>query len=163
MIRDKFNELINIIFEKTKDFYKDNLISFIVFGSCGRDTPTNESDIDILIILNEINFNRMKRMKIFYENVEKKIENEIKNYEKYNINTYISPIIRSKEEVKYGSPLYIEMILGVKIIYDKDNFFKNYLKRLENKLNKLKSSKKNGYWGFLYQLKNILKKMQSRL
>jgi len=87
----------------------------------------------------------MKRMKIFYENVEKKIENEIKNYEKYNINTYISPIIRSKEEVKYGSPLYIEMILGVKIIYDKDNFFKNYLKRLENKLNKLKSSKKNGY------------------
>ncbi|NLI56594.1 nucleotidyltransferase domain-containing protein [bacterium] len=163
MIRDKFNELINIIFEKTKDFYKDNLISFIVFGSCGRDTPTNESDIDILIILNEINFNRMKRMKIFYENVEKKIENEIKNYEKYNINTYISPIIRSKEEVKYGSPLYIEMILGVKIIYDKDNFFKNYLKRLENKLNKLKSSKKNGYWIFLYQLKNILKKMQSRL
>ena len=146
MIRDKFNELINIIFEKTKDFYKDNLISFIVFGSCGRDTPTNESDIDILIILNEINFNRMKRMKIFYENVEKKIENEIKNYEKYNINTYRSPIIRSKEEVKYGSPLYIEMILGVKIIYDKDNFFKNYLKRLENKLNKLKSSKKNGYW-----------------
>ena len=155
MIRDKFNELINIIFEKTKDFYKDNLISFIVFGSCGRDTPTNESDIDILIILNEINFNRMKRMKIFYENVEKKIENEIKNYEKYNINTYISPIIRSKEEVKYGSPLYIEMILGVKIIYDKDNFFKNYLKRLENKLNKLKSSKKK--WLLRFIKKELIK------
>jgi len=82
-------------------------------------------------------------MKIFYENIEKKIENEIKNYEKYNINTYISPIIRSKEETKYGSPLYIEMILGAKIIYDKDTFFRNYLK---NELKKLKSFKKNGYW-----------------
>ncbi|HOC53261.1 MAG TPA: hypothetical protein PKJ39_06000 [Caldisericia bacterium] len=82
-------------------------------------------------------------MKIFYENIEKKIESEIKEYEKYNINTYISPIIRSKEETKYGSPLYIEMILGAKIIYDKDTFFRNYLK---NELNKLKSSKKNGYW-----------------
>lgn len=35
------------------------------------------------------------------------------------------------------------MILGAKIIYDKDNFFRDYLK---NELNKLKSSKKNGYW-----------------
>ncbi len=85
-------------------------------------------------------------MKIFYENIEKKIESEIKEYEKYNINTYISSIIRSKEEIKYGSPLYIEMILVAKIIYDKDNFFRDYFKKLENKLNKLKSSKKNGYW-----------------
>lgn len=49
MIREKFGELINLIFEKTKSFYKENLVSFVVFGSCGKGTPTNESDIDLLI------------------------------------------------------------------------------------------------------------------
>ncbi|MBC7194282.1 MAG: nucleotidyltransferase domain-containing protein [Caldisericia bacterium] len=53
MIREKFDELIYLIFEKTKSFYKENLISFVVFGSCGKGTPTNESDIDLLIYKKE--------------------------------------------------------------------------------------------------------------
>jgi predicted nucleotidyltransferase len=146
VIREKFDELINLIFEKTKEFYKENLVSFVVFGSCGRGTPTNESDIDILIILNEIKINRLKRMEEFYQNIEKEIEDKIKNLKNYSIDTFISPIIRSKDEVLYGSPLYIEMLRGVKIVYDKDNFFNDYLKKLDEKLKELKSIRKNGYW-----------------
>lgn len=146
MIREKFDELISLIFEKAKEYYKENLISFVVFGSCGRGTPTNESDIDILIVLNEIKLNRLKRMEEFYQNIEKKIEDKIKNLKNYSIDTFISPIIRSKDEVLYGSPLYIEMLRGVKIVFDKDNFFSNYLKNLNEKLKELKYINKNGYW-----------------
>jgi len=37
------------------------LVSFVVFGSCGRGTPNPESDIDILIILKEAPSSRLRK------------------------------------------------------------------------------------------------------
>lgn len=146
MIREKFDELINLIFEKTKSFYKENLISFVVFGSCGRGTPSNESDIDLLIVLNRASKGRLNRNLEFYKNIEIFVEDEIKKLKKYGIDTYISPIIKTKDEVFYGSPIFLEMTEKVKIIFDKDNFFKNYLKELEKKMKKYGTKKINDHW-----------------
>ncbi|MGB9749828.1 MAG: nucleotidyltransferase domain-containing protein [Caldisericia bacterium] len=146
MIREKFNEIIYKIFEKTLSFYKDNLISFVVFGSCGRETPNNESDIDLLIILNNTPRGRINRNLEFYKNVEILLEDELKNLRKFGIDTYISPIIKTKEEVFYGSPIFLEMTEKVKIIFDKDEFFKNYLKELKKKMTKYGTKKIKDYW-----------------
>lgn len=146
MIREKFNEIIELFFYKTKEYYKENLVSFVIFGSCGRETPNPESDIDILIILENAPTGRIKRNQEFYENVEKNLEDKIKSYKNYGINTFISPLIRTKDEVLYGSPLYIDMLEGVKIFYDKENFFLNFLKSLREKIKKIGGEKKNGYW-----------------
>ncbi|MBC7320037.1 nucleotidyltransferase domain-containing protein [bacterium] len=76
-----------------------------MFGSCGRGTPNPSSDIDILII-KDAPSGRIKRAKEFYENIEKKIEPHIEELRSYGINTFLSPIIRTEEEVKLGSSLY---------------------------------------------------------
>ncbi|PMQ01426.1 MAG: hypothetical protein CBR30_06265 [Dictyoglomus sp. NZ13-RE01] len=146
MIREKFNELIELIYKKTKEYYKENLTSFVVFGSCSRNLPTPESDIDLLIILKKAPTGRIKRVEEFYLNIEKPLENYINDLRKYGINTYISPIIRTEEEVKIGSPLYIDMLTGVKILWDEGNFFSKYLSELKEKLEKLGAEKREGYW-----------------
>ena len=38
------------------------------------------------------------------------------------------------------------MTLGVRILYDKENFFKKYIDKLKNRLDEMEAHKKNGYW-----------------
>lgn len=147
MIREKFEHLISLLFQETKNYYGENLTSFVIFGSCGRGTPNPNSDIDILIILRNAPRGRIKRVEEFYNNIEKKIEPYIEELRKYGIDTFLSPIIRTEEEVKLGSPLYVDMLTGIKIYFDRDNFFKEYLNSLQEKLKAFGAEKKeNGYW-----------------
>lgn len=146
MIREKFDKLIDLIFQEVKDYYGERLTSFVVFGSCERGTPNPNSDVDILIILKDAPCGRIRRIQEFYENIEKKVEFYIEEIRDYNINTFISPIIRTEDEVNLGSPLYIDMLTGIKIYFDRDNFFKRYLNSLKEKLKELGAEKKDGYW-----------------
>jgi len=147
VIREEFKEIIQLIFQEVNAYYGEILTSFVVFGSCRRGTPNPDSDIDILIVLKNAALGRIKRMKEFYDNVEKKIEPYLEKLREYGINTFLSPIIRSEEEVMMGSPLYIEMTVGVKVYFDRDDFFRKYLISLEKKLKELGAEKKEGsYW-----------------
>lgn len=146
MIREKFDEIIDLIFKEVRCYYGENLTSFIIFGSCGRGTPSPSSDIDILIVLKNAPRGRIKRIREFYENIEKRIEPYIEKLRDYEINTFLSPIIRTEDEIKLGSPLYIDMLTGIKIYFDRDNFFKRYLNSLEEELKKLGAEKKDAYW-----------------
>jgi hypothetical protein len=71
---------------------------------------------------------------------------------KRGIHPYFSPVIKNMEEVKQGSPLFLDMTEDVKILYDRDNFFQNYISDLKKRLNKLGSKKvyfKGGYYWLL--------------
>ncbi|MCX7796629.1 MAG: nucleotidyltransferase domain-containing protein [bacterium] len=145
MIREKFDKLIDLIFQEVKNYYGERLTSFILFSSCGRGTPSLNSDIDIFIILKSAPRGRIKRIEEFYKNVKKKVELYIEDIRSCGINILISPIIRT-EEVNLGSPLYIDMLTGIRIYFDRDNFFRKYLNSLEEKLRKLGAEKRDGYW-----------------
>ncbi len=89
MIREKFGELIELIFQEVRSYYGKNLTSFVVFGSCGRGILGPNSDIDMLIVLRNAPRGRFKRMKEFYENIEKRIEPYIEKLRDYEINTFL--------------------------------------------------------------------------
>jgi len=73
MLKEKFKELQDKLLEEIKSFYKDRLVSFVVFGSVARETYRHNSDIDLLIIAEGLPKGRMKRVEEF-EAVEEKIE-----------------------------------------------------------------------------------------
>jgi len=157
-MKKEYKELIEKIFKEVKRHYKKNLISFVVFGSVAREKTSPFSDIDLLIICENLPYNRTKRIIEFIENIEKKLENDIKKLREKNIFTEISPIIKTKEEVFKGSLIFLEMIFDALIIYDKNNFFKNYLKVLEEKIKEYgakKVYKKGGYYWIIKENVNI--------
>lgn len=137
MLKKKFRELERSLLSELKSYYGQRLISVVVFGSVARETQTFDSDLDVLIIAEKLPIGRMNRIREF-ESVEEKLEPLLKAFqEKYGINTYISAIIKSSEEVEKGSPLFLDMVEDAKILFDKDKFFEKRLKRLRTRLKEL--------------------------
>ncbi len=150
-------ELINI-YEKLltrttddiKKYFGADLISIILFGSMARGEIQKNSDIDLLIITENLPEERLKRQDIFMK-LEGEINLEIKQiYEKWGFYPYISPILKTADEAKCLSPLYLDMVTDARIIYDRNNFFKNILEKLKIELELLNAMKKKvgkkWYW-----------------
>jgi len=136
MIKEKFLEIEKILLEEVKKYYGTRLVSLVIFGSAGRGNPTPFSDLDFLIIVRNLVNGRIKRMKEF-NRIERKIESKIKIFQKDGIYVSLSPIIKTPEEVERGSLIFLDMVEDAKIIFDRNNFFKNYIKKLRKKLERL--------------------------
>ncbi len=150
--REEYYKILDKLKNLAIDYYDERLMSFVVFGSVARDTFRPDSDIDILIVAKELPIGRIKRLQEFEENVESKIERDIFMLRKKGIYPYISPIIKTPEEVKKGSPLFLDMTEKAKILFDRDRFFQQYMESFQEKLKKLGARKvffKGGYYWLL--------------
>jgi predicted nucleotidyltransferase len=151
-IIEKYDMILEALKNELKSFYGERLISAVVFGSVGRHAPNYNSDIDILIIAEKLPTGRIKRIKEFGL-IEDKLESLIASLRNSGINTYISPVIKTPEEVAAGSPLFIDMTLDAQILIDKDGFFANELERLRKRLNVLGSKRIHRGNAFFWDLK----------
>ncbi|HAG08558.1 MAG TPA: hypothetical protein DCK87_03200 [Desulfotomaculum sp.] len=68
--------------------------------------------------------------------------------QKKGIYTSLSPVIKEKNEVLQGSLLFLDLLDDVYLLYDKENFFKNYLSTLKERLKDLRGKKiyRSGGW-----------------
>ena len=58
----KFDSLLSHLAAACAECYGDRLISLAVYGSVGRGTPRPDSDIDILVVADDLPRGRMARM-----------------------------------------------------------------------------------------------------
>ena len=145
--KDVYNKVVEKLYCRVLEYYGDRLVSFVLFGSVARGRFTPESDIDVLIVVNNLPRGRTSRIMDFMENVEEQVERELENIGIEHM-PEISPVIKTPDEVKAGSPLFLDMVDDAVIIYDRDEFFQKYLEELEKKLHRLGSKKvrKGGGW-----------------
>ena len=137
MLKERFEELEAKLLSEIGSHYAERLISVVVFGSAARKTQTFESDLDILIVADGLPQGRGKRIREF-ELIEEKMEPFLKSLRnKDGINTYLSTLIKSPEEVKKGSPLFLDMVEDAKILFNRNGFFMGMLERLRERLKKL--------------------------
>ncbi|RLI78976.1 nucleotidyltransferase domain-containing protein [Archaeoglobales archaeon] len=149
--RAKYYEVVDELSELIKKFYGEKLVSLAIFGSVARDTFRPDSDIDLLIVVENAPKSRVERVIQFEENVEEKLNRKFRELSSEGIYPVISPLIKTKDEVKLGSPVFIEMTESVKIIYDRNDFLKNYLENLKRKLDE-QGAKKIIFKGSYYWL-----------
>lgn len=133
-----YKQILNRFKQLLLERFGDNIISLILYGSVARGTARNDSDIDLLIILKDAPAN-------YYERLEPVIEIELILRKSVAETTGTAPIfssiILSREEAMENHNIFLDMINGSVILYDKDDFFKNRLKELKNKLLQLGSKK----------------------
>ena len=135
-----------------RDFYGERLVSAVIFGSIGRNTPNYDSDVDILIIAENLPCGRMERIREF-GHIESKMEPEFDSLKKSGINSYLSPVIKSVEEASAGSPLFLDMTEDSIILYDRDMFFKNLMDALKKRLGELGAKRVFRANAFFWDLK----------
>lgn len=128
---------------------KERLITVALFGSVARSEATPFSDIDLLVIAKELPKGRFARMDLL-ESVDNEIDPLLELLRNQGIFSDICVILKTPEEAEKLSPLYLDMVEDLKILYDKDSFFSNVLDRLKASLKKLGAKRiKQGsyrYW-----------------
>lgn len=141
--RDYIEKLI----ERIKEYYGDNLISVVIFGSYAKGQNKTNSDLDILIVLKRCEKSRQKRLHEFVEGIEMPLEPLAIKLLDEGIYMDITPIILTKDEAEYFNPLYLDMVEHKIIIFDKDNFIRSILKKVKELMKSWNSYKEyvNGH------------------
>ncbi|GAQ95268.1 hypothetical protein TAGGR_2157 [Thermodesulfovibrio aggregans] len=151
--RQKYYDLVEKLSKEIVNFYSDRLVSLVIFGSLASDTFRPDSDIDILIVAKDLPKGRVKRVEEFIKNIEVKFEEDIMRLLKQGIYITLSPVFKTPEEVQIGSPLFLDMTENVKILFDRNDFFKKYLETLKEKLKSLGARKVYSKGGYYWELK----------
>ncbi|AKA72984.1 nucleotidyltransferase domain-containing protein [Saccharolobus solfataricus] len=149
MIKEPYAKLLNDMVKIMREEFKDDLISVVLYGSVARGDNRNDSDVDLLIVIDNLPMDGiLKRIRLF----ETKVEDKLNLDEYWSKGYYISlsPILKTPEEAGKISPLYLDMVYDAVILYDKDQFFTKILQKLKGRLMELGAERvrmgKRWYW-----------------
>jgi len=140
---------VNLIVKLLKRTLKEDLFSVVLFGSVARGVAGEGSDIDILVIAK--NFGHFRsRFEIFNE-VERDLRasKEYRGLKEKKLGTLISPVPLTPEEIKKKPPILLDLVTEGVILYDTDDFMKNQINYLRNKLEEMGAKKiflEDGRW-----------------
>lgn len=130
-----YKQILNKFKQKLIARFKGDLISLVLFGSVARGTARKDSDIDMLIILKDAPDSYYERLKPVID-IELEMRNDIEG-----MPPVFSSIIFTLDEAKQNRNIFLDMIDDSIILYDTNNFFKNRLSELKNRLIQLGSKK----------------------
>lgn len=150
------DKLLHELTGSCKKHYGGNLISIVVYGSVARYVHTYYSDIDILLIVDNLPDGRMSRMNDFAE-IENELSAELTDARNNGWHVDLSPIIRKPDEINAGGYLYLDMVDDALILHDQNNFFAEYLNNLRNRLHEYGAEKKRWKGGYYWEIKPDLK------
>jgi predicted nucleotidyltransferase len=101
MLNEIEKKAINELIEKLKETYGDNLFKVILYGSKARGDQTEDSDIDIMIILQD------------FKNKVEEIKKVIAIVSSINFiyEVFISPVILRKNDYETGNLLLVRNVI----------------------------------------------------
>ncbi|MDI6865125.1 nucleotidyltransferase domain-containing protein [Thermodesulfovibrio yellowstonii] len=122
----EYKKILKQLRDLCVNFYKNRLVSLVVFGSVAKGTFSPVSDIDLLIILKNKR-TQYEEFSIYYDNIETKLF-------RGDFTVEINPIFKSYRElsVKTSYLWNTDFI----VLYDTEDFFKNFLDKLQEFKNK---------------------------
>jgi predicted nucleotidyltransferase len=118
----RVDSALNHFIENLKDSLGDHLVAAVLFGSSARDDWDESSDLDLLII------------------VEKYVELESFILDAcveiiMDSGVSIAPLIWDTDDfdanILHKSPLFLTLLLGYTIWYDRNNFFRNRIRGIK--------------------------------
>lgn len=136
LLKDNFERLLAETQNGIEAVYGERLVTLSVFGSVARGTQRRDSDVDLLLVCDPLPSGRVPRIKEF-EEVERLIAPLISSLNKKGVFASLSPIFKTPAEVEQGGLIYLDMVEDIRILYDKDDFFKSFLERLRHRLSEL--------------------------
>jgi predicted nucleotidyltransferase len=120
--------------------YGPRLVSCAVFGSVARGTPREGSDVDLLVVAEDLPRGRMRRIEEFAP-VEEALGPLLAACSGGTIAAELSPILKTPEELAAGTPLLLDMVEDARILADRDGFLAARLERLRARLRELGSQR----------------------
>ena len=127
----------------------DNLVSVVLFGSVARGEAHERSDIDLLVIFDQLTKGAFKRRAVL-EPVRARLTPKLEQLWRQGIYADFVEIIHTKDEAREPRLYYLDMTEDAVVLFDKDKFFSQVLGNLRAKLKSLGSQRrtigKTRYW-----------------
>lgn len=133
---ERYDRLLGRLLDGLRELYGNRLVAVAVFGSVGRGTPREDSDVDLLIVARDLPAGRFARVGEF-ERAETRLDRALREVHPENTPVMLAPIFKTPAEVERGSPLFLDMVEDARILYDPDGFLAGYLARLRARLQAL--------------------------
>lgn len=125
-LRAEVERYVNLLRER----FGADLISVVVFGSWARGEARPGSDLDLLVVAQELPASRLERRRIF---------SRLASAVSEKFADMAVPILLTPEEAARVKPFYLGMLSGHKILWDEGRFFAGVLDRLRARLAELGS------------------------
>lgn len=144
-----YDDLVDAARDACRRHYGSRLVSVAVFGSVGRGTPGPDSDIDLLVVVEQLPQGRLARSDDFV-GVERFVEPHLTSAHSHGLHPTLSAIFKTPEEVSAGSPLFLDMIDDARILHDRDGFLQAAFEAFAARLARLGAKRiwrdKSWYW-----------------
>jgi len=133
---EQYERLLEAVLVELRAAYGDRLVACAVFGSVGRGTPRQGSDVDLLLVVRDLPAGRFNRVEEFLP-VEARLDPSLTAGGDGWPPIALSPIFKTPEEVEAGSPLFLDMVEDARILHDANGFLAARLDRLRARLREL--------------------------
>src|SRR3990172_10754343 len=145
------NNFLKSVGKIAMGYYKDSLISIVVYGSVGRGKLTGCSDIDLLIVISSSSDSVCGRIHLFHDNVINKAEQteEYRELIDKKLPYRIMPIVYTVERLKNHPPLMLDMTEDLVIFFIGEDIFLREIKIIKERMRELGSKRvflENGSW-----------------
>jgi predicted nucleotidyltransferase len=94
VLRETFEEIVADLHTVCREHYGKTLVSLAIFGSVARGTMRPDSDIDLLLVVDDLPRGRMARVRDF-ELVERRMEGVLRAAERKDVHTTLSPVFKT--------------------------------------------------------------------
>lgn len=138
-------EVARLFVDALRKRFADKLVSAVVFGSVATGKQLPDSDIDILLVIEDLPRGRFARRALLdgvYDEFEWLIPAEHR--------PFLLTVLKTPQEAKNLSPLYFDMTDRRIILHDRDDFFAAVLQDVQSRLAKLGARRKKlgqiEYW-----------------
>ena len=136
----QYDHLLDTVLKACKAHYGSRLAALAVYGSVGRATPRADSDIDLLLVADELPDGRIARVEEF-RTMAGRLQPLFDTAADLGIHTRLAPIFKTPRELRLGTPLLLDMTEDARILHDPDNCLADTLDRLRGRLRELGSKR----------------------
>jgi len=145
MTQNELNETLKGLAEKYAQLAKEhlgaNLVSIALFGSVARGEATQCSDIDLLIVCENLPKGMFKRHALL-DPVREKLQSDLERLWKQGIYADFTELVYTREEASKFHWVYLDMLEDAVILHDKGNFLRGVFERLRERLRELGAQKR---------------------
>jgi len=124
---EKFEQATDEFVRLCREKFGEDLTLVVLFGSVARGTAEKYSDIDLLMVMNNLPKRILDRESVVSEEIHQIVM-------KYHIR--VMPILSKPEDFssRMINPLVYGILTGYKVLYDPSGFWANYLQQIKPRI-----------------------------